>query len=463
MASTRVRQIDELMEARKTGPKGFVVEKEWFDSWAIYVMKCGRKPKPPDYRKITYVTRNKDYRGKVTYHRRLVDLSGLKRGVDYEFLNEKYKKTLQESFGKNLILFEIPKGALENQKDTTENTPTPSPDAQAQAASGNKKENNQPAESKDAKSPSAQAQAPEGNKKENNQTAQKPKDAESPAGQAAAGNNQPAKNAPSPGGVTQRENKELFTPTGTSGVARNIPDDKPKGLENRRNCCYANAVIQGLWAVSLGSWKAEEIPKLIADFTSKPDDHQQHDAGEFLLSILEKKKVLESVIKRTYNVTLKCTHAYEGPREETDKVFHVTPVQGKTIQDLINAEQKGIELDYECATCHRKRATKTYERSIPQGRVVIVCLERAVKDGEKNRVEVKLEDTIKWPTDSGAYRTFRLRAVLSHFGTGTNAGHFITIRREGGRIWKCDDEVVTQLHEMPESSQDAYLLFYEQD
>ncbi|KAK0550014.1 hypothetical protein OC846_003848 [Tilletia horrida] len=68
--------------------------------------------------------------------------------------------------------------------------------------------------------------------------------------------------------------------------------------------------------------------------------------------------------------------------------------------------------------------------------------------------------------DASASPTYRLYAVVHHFGGGPNSGHYVATVRRGGRWFRCDDSSTYATENPTSASGDrssAYILFYQRE
>ena len=133
---------------------------------------------------------------------------------------------------------------------------------------------------------------------------------------------------------------------------------------------------------------------------------------------------------------------------------------------------------YKCESCKRRvDATKRFSiDAAPMALTVHLKrfgifgnkINRPVSYGERLHLGKYMSERTKGlgdddasPSTAGALQQYRLYAVVHHFGSGPNVGHYVaSVRAPDGQWLRMDDAYITRLPKCPLDDPSAYVLFY---
>ncbi|PWN50103.1 cysteine proteinase [Violaceomyces palustris] len=131
-----------------------------------------------------------------------------------------------------------------------------------------------------------------------------------------------------------------------------------------------------------------------------------------------------------------------------------------TAKDRLTGSEK-----YRCDSCKRKvEATKQFTiDSTPPA--LTVHLKRFTAFGGKISKPIGFEETLNlspYLSDRSASARYRLYAVVHHYGSGPNSGHYVaSVKSPSGRWTRMDDSFVSEMSSgAPVGDKSAYILFY---
>ncbi|KAI5800305.1 hypothetical protein DFH27DRAFT_77484 [Peziza echinospora] len=236
----------------------------------------------------------------------------------------------------------------------------------------------------------------------------------------------------------------------------------------------------------------EQIDKLLGgDFAKTGSRHEQQDADEYALRVLDKaveqlksgdknaRTPLEELLEITTAQSVICRNQQCKHRSLTKS--QSTSVRAKlpkgqttvTLDEMIkNLSSSEPIKDYKCEKCGKLGAT-IRRRFTELPAALLVHINRGGKTnfrGQSMKLNswVKFDPEIEIETGDGVSHKYILRSVVSHIGTSLNSGHYICFARNPAQAtWaECNDSVVSQTsdaivrgtNDRPRFS--AYLLMY---
>ncbi len=242
---------------------------------------------------------------------------------------------------------------------------------------------------------------------------------------------------------------------------------KMSGLDNLGNTYYMNSVVQLLRYIKpvvqnlVKVVPKEEGLKHFVDLLyqgSRPqnfaaclkdfgfDPIYQHDAHEFLLTMLDKlyeSIELENPFEGKMTTTLTCANGHTSSRTDP---FVCLSINGG-IEDGIPSMMEPEIVECKCEKCDEKIMTKTL--NIEPNNVVCVHYKRFNVD-RKLRYKVPIMEH---------WNGYRLVGSCNHTG-GLNGGHYTaTVRTDNGWM-HMNDEYVKKIDGLPSESKVPYIMVY---
>lgn len=236
------------------------------------------------------------------------------------------------------------------------------------------------------------------------------------------------------------------------------------GIENRGNTCFAAAVIQVLryckpvvrrHLVSDDPVLHEFYDALYAGHSAEPflkrlpalgyAAHEQHDAHEFFMTMVEKMFPTDNPFEGEITSILECVDAHMS----VSKYPCCSLLVHGDVQAGLTAFCTPEKVDAKCETCG---LPVTKRMSVTTGDVMLVQLQRFSHDGQKLTHQVHIPPCIT------NVKPMHLCGVIHHMGS-VDFGHYTaTVRTDDG--WKAvSDDFVVDV-EAPETSRSAYILVY---
>ena len=165
---------------------------------------------------------------------------------------------------------------------------------------------------------------------------------------------------------------------------------------------------------------------------------------------------------------LNCNHN----SDTFDPILDISLDMHKGISSLTDAFRAFVKKDtlsgtekYKCDSCKRKvNATKQF--TIENAPLALtVHLKRFGPFGGKISRPIAFDDTLNigpYMSNRSQSARYRLYAVVHHYGSGPNSGHYVaSVKSPSNRWTRMDDSHVSEMHnQTPAGDQSAYILFY---
>ena len=205
------------------------------------------------------------------------------------------------------------------------------------------------------------------------------------------------------------------------------------------------------------------------------NDDNQHDAAEFLSSMIEHlsknapniQGIKEKLCGGLSQKTMFCSNSNCNMSEQlqVEILSEIVPVEftGFTLESCLEQFFSPEEIERQCDNCKTKRSTQV-TTFVQEPKTLILQLNRFKYSQEDRRV-MKIHEPLLFPDEvtlpSGA--SYKLVATVNHNGETADAGHYtcLVIDQNNGSCFLVDDTSVTpSLTTDEDISQQVYLLFY---
>lgn len=245
------------------------------------------------------------------------------------------------------------------------------------------------------------------------------------------------------------------------------------GLDNFGNTCFVNSVVQMLrYAKPVVKKLVEQVPEkegskdealmCFLDLLyqgSKPrkfvrylkdlgfDPIYQHDAHEFMMSMLD--KLYESVSESNpfegcYNSVLTCKNGHKSVSKEK---FICISINGDLEEGIVQLQEPEV---VECKCDHCEETSMTKQVEIHPGKLVCVHLKRFTMD---EKLDYKVTILKKW-------NGYNLIGMCNHYGS-LHGGHYTSTVKTGEGWMHMNDEFVKKIDGLPRISKLPYIMVYE--
>ena len=199
------------------------------------------------------------------------------------------------------------------------------------------------------------------------------------------------------------------------------------------------------------------------------DDNKQHDAAEFMNSLLEhlfeganilKEDLFGGLCQKT--MFCQCNQAEELQIEDISEVLPLE-LKGITLESCLENYFSPEEIERRCAHCQSQRSTQV-TTFIRNPKTLIIQLNRFEFLQESNR-SIKKSDNIIIPntTELPDGTKYNLLSIINHHGDSPNSGHYTCLLPEasGDTFTLVDDATVTRSFRRTEELNIAgYILMY---
>ena len=203
------------------------------------------------------------------------------------------------------------------------------------------------------------------------------------------------------------------------------------------------------------------------------NNNKQHDAGEFLISILEHmfSQVPDYLMEKMFGGLLEeriqcCCCNLEEFSIKPLPVIIPLQIKGKSIETCLKEFVETERIEYSCNACRSKQATIAKNFSLEPA-LLILQLNRYHFNKEINEIQkihspVECPPTLMLATGS----VYTLSSIVNHSGEKTHEGHYTVIlydKRENSYILVDDKEVSYDITITTELQQLPYIVTYVKD
>ena len=203
------------------------------------------------------------------------------------------------------------------------------------------------------------------------------------------------------------------------------------------------------------------------------NNNKQHDAGEFLISILEHmfSQVPDYLMEKMFGGLLEetiqcCCCNFEEFSIKTLPVIIPLQIKGKGIESCLKEFVETERIEYSCNACRSKQAKIAKKISLEPA-LLILQLNRYHFNKEINEIQkihspVECPPTLMLATGS----VYTLSSIVNHSGEKTHEGHYTVIlydKRENSYVLVDDKEVSYDITITTELQQLPYIVTYVKD
>ena len=206
--------------------------------------------------------------------------------------------------------------------------------------------------------------------------------------------------------------------------------------------------------------------------TKRFDDDRQHDAAEFLNSLLEHMLYTEIELmnhlfgqtqERIFCMNSRCNIVDHSPSNMVNIV--AIPIVGTTLHMCLDAYFNQHQIQRNCPHCESQTASQITE-FIVEPSILIIQLNRFNYSNTHKRTikmhnQIDVATTIQLPTGA----LFEIVGAIFHSGQTTSSGHYTAAIycREQNRFYHCNDERISEIDSLlvEEYSSTVYLVIYE--
>jgi ubiquitin C-terminal hydrolase len=214
--------------------------------------------------------------------------------------------------------------------------------------------------------------------------------------------------------------------------------------------------------------ECEKSGQLLRSF----NDNNQHDAAEFLNSMIEHwsknlPRTKEAIFGGLSQKTMFCLNSNCNKSQplQMEELSEIIPVEftGFTLETCIEQFFSPEEIERQCEHCESKRCTQV-TTFVQEPETLIIQLNRFKYNQVDERV-IKIHESLLFPNEvtlpSGS--SFKLVATVNHSGESADTGHYtcLVVNQNSGSCFLVDDTSVFPSETTDEDiSQQVYLLFY---
>ena len=282
-----------------------------------------------------------------------------------------------------------------------------------------------------------------------------------------------------------------------------------KGLLNKGNTCYVNAILQCLnvlpqfWTAlaSVSTCKStlgSSCSKLFQQLSSAKvsvdpspflrdlkttitkagrknfDIFSQQDAPEILEYILAELSVdsvfLNNLFQIRVQVSVTCNICHQSQiTEETMPILQLSPVSSiqRSLDNFLETEELSKQNSYFCLSCNSEQSATLEREVLSCGQYMIIQLKRFLVDNDKvtknelvlNCYPNSLFVPVRADVEVVYRRGFRLKSVINHYGT-LDKGHYTSDVQSQSNWFHCNDKAVAVADPTSVNSSMSYVLFF---
>ena len=207
-------------------------------------------------------------------------------------------------------------------------------------------------------------------------------------------------------------------------------------------------------------------------WTKNFDNNRQHDAGEFMQSLLEhlinENKLPSHFWDEAFGGlcqnTLTCSCGYTEELQ-VQQLPEVIPIQisGQCVQSCLDDYFSSEEIVWKCPNCPQLQVRRT-SSLITEPEVLILQLMRYKYDEAQQKVNKVHSEVISTPNlilKSGT--TYSLHSIINHSGENTQSGHYNLLLFANDGTLLLDDATISYIDFPQEMNKISYICIYKED